>query len=61
MTTIDAVVDFYGHRSGQDLAALTHREDPWLRAREDAGLSPGERGKVEIPLEYMVEYYESLV
>lgn len=60
VTTIDAVVDFYGHRSGQELATLTHREDPWLRARTEAGLTPGERGQVEIPLEYMVDYYNSL-
>jgi uncharacterized phage-associated protein len=60
VTTIDAVVDFYGGRSGQELAELTHREDPWLLTRSEAGLAPGDRGRAEIPLQSIVEYYEAL-
>ena len=56
--TIRAVVRFYGSRSSQWLSDLTHRELPWLEARE--GLAPGQRGRREIPLFAMAEYYGSL-
>jgi len=57
--SIDAVLGVYGKMSGADLAALTHREQPWLRARE--GLSDGERGNNVISHESMVEYYGGLL
>lgn len=60
-TTLDAVVAYYGGMKGVELAELTHREDPWRLAREGAGLRPGDRGNVEIPLASMAEYYGSLV
>lgn len=60
-TTVDAVVDFYGNRSGQELAELTHREAPWREARERAGLLPGDRGKEEITTAAMNEYYGALI
>lgn len=56
--TIDAVLDFYGRKSAQWLSDLTHREQPWLRARR--GLPEGERGSKEISHSSMVEYYSSL-
>lgn len=56
--TIDAVLDFYGHRSSQWLSDLTHQEDPWVEARR--GLSPLARGSREISLASMAEYYDSL-
>ena len=56
--TIDAVLDFYGDKSPQWLSSLTHMEAPWQKARE--GVSPRERGKSEVTLESMAEYYESL-
>ncbi|CAB4583215.1 MAG: DUF4065 domain-containing protein [Actinobacteria bacterium] len=59
-TTVDAVVGFYGHRSGQELADLTHREEPWLKARARARLAPGQRGQVTISLGDMLEYYSSI-
>ena len=55
--TIDAVLDFYGKRTPESLSALTHRESPWLRARD--GLSKGQRSRNEITLAAMVEYYGS--
>ncbi len=56
--TIDAVLDFYGHRTSQELSDLIHREEPWRQARR--GLSPRERGDREITLASMDEYYGSL-
>jgi uncharacterized phage-associated protein len=56
--SIEAVLEFYGHRSAQWLSDLTHMEAPWRRARE--GLQPGERGFREISLDTMAEYYGSL-
>jgi len=56
--TIDAVVKFYGDKTPFWLSELTHRERPWLEARRN--LAPGERGKEEITLASMVEYYSGL-
>lgn len=56
--TIDEVLNFYGDKSSQWLSELTHKETPWVEARQ--GLPPGERGNQEIPLAAMAEYYESL-
>ncbi len=57
--TVDAVLKYYGHRSSQWLSDLTHREDPWVEARQ--GLGPGERGSEVISHASMAEYYGSLV
>jgi uncharacterized phage-associated protein len=57
--TIDAVLKFYGSKSGFYLSQLTHRERPWMEARK--GLAPGEFGDREITLTAMAEYYGSLV
>ena len=56
--TIDLVLEAYGDKNAQFLSDLTHREKPWLLARE--GLSEGERGDREITLDSMMEYYSSL-
>ena len=56
--TIDKVLEFYGDKSSQWLSDLTHKEDPWLNARE--GLEPGKRGNNEITHAAMAEYYGSL-
>lgn len=56
--TVDAVLGFYGDKTGQWLSDLTHREQPWLDAR--IGLEPGERGGNVIPHAALYEYYSSL-
>ncbi len=56
--TVDAVLAYYGDKSSQWLSDLTHREDPWIIARQ--GLPDGARGKRTISLASMAEYYESL-
>ncbi len=57
-STVDVVVDHYGHRTGQQLSDLTHSEPPWRDAR--MGLSIRERGDREITHEAMSAYYESI-
>ena len=57
--TVDAVLEYYGHRSAQWLIELTHMEDPWIQARK--GLPKLERGNRIIPLDAMADYYSSLL
>jgi len=57
-STIDAVWDYYGHRSGAWLRQLTHQEQPWIDARD--GLAPSERGTRQITHGSMYDYYGSL-
>jgi uncharacterized phage-associated protein len=56
--SIDAVLRFYGDKSGHWLSELTHQEAPWRKAR--VGLAPNERGSRRITHGSMVEYYGSL-
>ena len=56
--TIDAVIKYYGDKSPQWLSDLTHKEDPWRKARE--GLLDGERGNRIISHASLEEYYSSL-
>lgn len=57
--TVEAVLGYYGQKSGQWLSELTHREAPWREARK--GLATGERGNREISLASMLEYYGGLI
>lgn len=57
--TVDAVLEYYGHRSAQWLIELTHIEDPWIQARK--GLPKLERGNRVISLDAMADYYSSLM
>lgn len=56
--TIDAILKTYGDKSASWLSALTHKEAPWVNARND--LPEGERGSNEITHASMAEYYDSL-
>lgn len=58
LETIDAVIDFYGEWTSQQLSDLTHSERPWKDAR--GSLPTGARSGAEITHEVMAEYYESL-
>lgn len=60
-STVDAVIEFYGCKSGAELSELTHAEAPWRDARIHAGLAPGERGDALIHLDSMAEYYGGLI
>ena len=57
--TVDAVLKFYGDKTGFYLSELTHKETPWMEARK--GLAPGAPGENEITLAAMRDYYGSLV
>lgn len=56
--TVDAVTNFYGKLTSQQLSDLTHREDPWREAR--IGIQLGERGNREITRAALHEYYGGL-
>lgn len=56
--TIDAVLDAYQQYSAHELSEMTHREDPWRRAR--ANLPEGARSAATISQASMHEYYHGL-
>lgn len=60
LETIEAVLQHYGDKHSQWLSDLTHAEDPWKNARQQAGLTDGARGNVAISQAAMAEYYSSL-
>ena len=55
---LEDVWDTYGNQSGNALEALTHRELPWLEARN--GYKPGERCSVIISPSSMASFYKSI-
>lgn len=57
--SIDAVLDFYGDKSGHWLTELVRMEAPWQDAR--VGLERNERGHRRIPLAALGSYYGALV
>lgn len=56
---IDAVFDVYGHLDAEYLEALTHREDPWLDARQ--GLMPYDSSNKIISVKSMRNFYGSKI
>lgn len=56
--TVDAVLRDYGDKSATWLSALTHKEDPWIDARD--GVADGERSSKPITNAAMTEYYGNL-
>jgi uncharacterized phage-associated protein len=58
--TVGVVLRFYNQYNSQQLSDMTHMEAPWKDARQEAGLSDGQRGHAEITLASMAEYYSSL-
>lgn len=56
--TIDAVLQGYGHLSGQQLSDKTHSERPWLDAR--AGVPDGSASSVEVELDVMQDFFGAL-
>lgn len=56
--TIDRVITVYGKFDSQYLSELSHREQPWIDARQ--GLKPGERGNKAITPDALAEYYGGL-
>ena len=56
--TIDAVLDFYGDKTGRYLSDLTHMERPWIEARGDT--PSGIRPSGDFKGSYESEYYGAL-
>lgn len=56
--TVNGVLKFYGDKPSQWLSDLTHKEDPWLRARR--GIPAGAPSGNEITHAAMAEYYGGL-
>lgn len=56
--SVDAMLEFYGHKSPQWLSDLTHMEVPWQTARRN--VPEGVRGDAVIAKEDLAEYYGSL-
>lgn len=52
------VLQFYGTLDSESLSDLTHREDPWRRARR--GLAAGESSNAEIGIDALRSYYKRL-
>lgn len=55
---IDLVVDTFGMYSGKALEKITHKEEPWVTARE--GYSPLERSHVIIEKADIKQYFEKV-
>ena len=56
--TVDKMLEFYGDKTSQWLSDLTHKEDPWIDARN--GLSAEQRSNQEITHAALMEYYSGL-
>ena len=52
---LDQVFDVYGGYTADDLEAMTHKEEPWKKARE--GLLPSEYSRRPISMKIMRDYY----
>lgn len=57
--TVDAVLDSYGHLTGQQLSYKTHSERPWVEARGDTPL--GESSRAVVSKAVMQDYFSALV
>jgi len=58
--SIRLVLDGYRPLSAHQLSVATHREEPWLAARERAGASPLERSTEELLDTEIAEFFEAL-
>jgi uncharacterized phage-associated protein len=54
---VDAVLEVYGPLTGDQLEEMTHREDPWIAARN--GLPPSVRSENELDEGLMAGYYKA--
>jgi uncharacterized phage-associated protein len=58
--SVDLVLDAYGNLSAHQLSVATHREEPWLAARERAGAAPLERSTEQLLDSEIAEFFEAL-
>lgn len=57
--TVDIVLKHYGDKESFELSGIACWERPWHEARK--GLKPGERGKVPIDKDTMLDFYSGLI
>jgi len=55
---IDCVLDCFGRYDGDTLVEITHREDPWIKARGD--LPPDAPSNNVISLDSIIEYFSEV-
>ncbi|MEY9752610.1 Panacea domain-containing protein [Bradyrhizobium yuanmingense] len=56
---IDSILEVYAPLSGDQLEEMTHKEDPWIKAR--AGVSPSARSENMISDVVMRDYYAARI
>jgi uncharacterized phage-associated protein len=56
-TVLNQVLDTYGDLPAKTLENLTHKDDPWIRARGEC--EPEERCETEIPKEEIKEFFKN--
>lgn len=59
--SVDVVLDGYGGFSAYQLSQLTHREPPWINARERDGAEPTERSSEQLLDDDIAVHFEALV
>jgi uncharacterized phage-associated protein len=58
--TVDIVLDAYGHLTAHQLSAMTHREGPWVLARQRAEARELERSNERLRDDEIAEYFDAL-
>jgi uncharacterized phage-associated protein len=58
--SVDLVLGAYGNLSAHQLSVATHREEPWLAARERGRAAPLERCTEELRDVEIAEFFEAL-
>jgi uncharacterized phage-associated protein len=58
--SVDLVLEAYGDLSAHQLSEMTHREPPWLKARERAGAEPMDRSRERLRDEEIFEFFDAL-
>jgi uncharacterized phage-associated protein len=58
--SVDLVLDAYGGLSAHQLSAMTHREAPWIRARERAGVVELDGSTEHLLDEDIFEFFDAL-
>lgn len=57
--TVEAVLDNFGRWTARELSDTTHRERPWIEARD--GAAPEARGYTEIDTDVMQDFFTGLL
>ncbi|OLT12948.1 hypothetical protein BJF79_03345 [Actinomadura sp. CNU-125] len=58
--SVELVLDGLGEFDAHQLSAMTHREGPWVSARNRARVGPMERSSEELTDEEIGEYFDAL-